>query len=110
MNIEKEGNTTIVSAESGSATDLFNAFKASYAELSSENIIVNLENCTSVSAGELEQFQDISNSHRESGHSFVLVTEQVTYDEVSEELQVVPTLHEAHDLISMDEIERDLGL
>jgi len=34
----------------------------------------------------------------------------LSYDEVPEEISVVPTLQEAKDLIEMEEIERDLGI
>ena len=36
-------------------------------------------------------------------------TENIDYNAVSSNLIVVPTLLEAHDIIEMEEIERDLG-
>jgi len=38
------------------------------------------------------------------------VTNKVSYDDVPEEMCVVPTIQEANDLIEMEEIERDLEL
>ena len=60
--------------------------------------------------GDILEFLDISNTHKAGGQSFVIVTDKLSYDEVPEEISVVPTLQEAKDLIEMEEIERDLGI
>jgi hypothetical protein len=41
--------------------------------------------------------------------SFVIVAENIDYNALSKSLIVVPSVLEAHDIIDMDEIERDLG-
>jgi hypothetical protein len=51
----------------------------------------------------------LSNTHRALKKSLVLVNAAVSTDEIPDELLVVPTLHEAEDVIDMEEIERDLG-
>ena len=51
----------------------------------------------------------LSQKHKEQKHSFVIVASKIIFDEVNEELSVVPTLKEAHSFIEMEEIERDLG-
>jgi hypothetical protein len=53
---------------------------------------------------------ELSDAHRKTKKSFVLVTEKVSYDEVPDKICVVPTLQEAKDIIEMEEIERDLEL
>ena len=52
----------------------------------------------------------MSNTHRQNGHSFVIVTNNIDIDSTPEELIVVPTLIEAKDIIEMEEMERDLNL
>jgi hypothetical protein len=47
--------------------------------------------------------------HKESKKSFVLVTSDIDHNAVSHKLAVVRSLQEAHDIIEMEEIERDLG-
>ena len=42
--------------------------------------------------------------------SFVIIVSDFDFNKVSDKLTVVPTLQEAHDIIEMEEIERDLGL
>jgi hypothetical protein len=39
----------------------------------------------------------------------VVVAQEVDFNKISDKLTVVPTPLEAHDIIEMEEIERDLG-
>lgn len=39
----------------------------------------------------------------------IVVTDSVDFNKVPSYLNVVPSVLEAHDMIEMDEIERDLG-
>jgi hypothetical protein len=47
--------------------------------------------------------------HKKGKKSFVLVVDNVDIDKLPLKMTVVPTLMEAHDIIEMEEIERDLG-
>ena len=40
----------------------------------------------------------------------MLVSDQISYDQVPDEISLAPSLQEAHDIIEMEEIERDLDL
>jgi len=42
--------------------------------------------------------------------SFVIVYDGINFDDLPDEIIVVPSLDEAKDLIEMENIERDLGL
>lgn len=81
-----------------------------YPKLKHDNIVVNLFSFNTLEIGDLLEFLDMSNTHKGAGRSFVLVTDKLNYDEIPEEISVVPTLQEAKDLIEMEEIERDLGI
>lgn len=81
-----------------------------YVDIKHDNIIVNLFSFDSLDSNDILEFLQLSNTHRGSKKSFVLVTAKVAYDEVPEEICLVPTLQEAKDLIEMEEIERDLDL
>ncbi|TXN36179.1 ribonuclease Z [Flagellimonas hymeniacidonis] len=110
MIFNKEGTTTIVFQEKTSiATFLGNLTKA-YPKIKHDNIIVNLFSFSKLTAGDILEFFEISNKHKAANKSFVLVTSKVSYDEAPEEINVVPTIQEAKDLIEMEEIERDLGI
>ena len=50
----------------------------------------------------------MSKKHKLAKKSFVIVTDKISYDVAPEELSITPTIQEAHDIIEMEEIERDL--
>lgn len=110
MIFDKEGTTTIVDQEKKVITTFLKNLEDRYSEVKNDNLILNLFSFEKLSAGDVLEFLQISNKHRESGKSFVIVTDKVSYDEVPEEIMVVPTLQEAKDIVEMEEIERDLGL
>lgn len=110
MIFDKEGTTTIVLQETTLLSSFLDNLNKSYHTIEHDNIIVNLFSFDGLTANDVLEFLDLSNKHRGSNKSFVLVTEKVTYDEVPEEICLVPTIQEAKDIIEMEEIERDLGL
>lgn len=84
--------------------------KSAYDKLKNDHIIVNLFSFSKLSSDEILEFLELSNLHRNAKKSFVLVTDKVTYDEVPDEISLVPTIQEAMDLVEMEDIERDLEL
>lgn len=110
MIFEKDGNSTIVFQENISLAKFMENLNASYDKIKNDHIVVNLFSFTKLTSGDVLEFLQLSNKHRGAKKSFVLVTDKVTYDEVPDEICVVPTIQEALDLIDMEEIERDLEL
>lgn len=110
MIFDKDGNTTIVLQENTSLQTFIANLNGAYNKIKNDHIILNLFSFAQLSSDDLLEFLNIANKHRASGKSFVLVTNKVSYDELPEEISVVPTLQEAKDIIEMEEIERDLGL
>lgn len=74
-----------------------------------QNLIIDLLSYTNLSLEQLLMFMELSNQHRISKHSFVIVNNALDPDVLPYEIMVVPTLLEAQDVIEMEEIERDLG-
>ncbi|MBA4744626.1 MAG: ribonuclease Z [Muricauda sp.] len=110
MIFDKDGTTTIVFQEKTTLSGFLENLNKAYPKLKHDNIVVNLFSFNTLKIADLLEFLDISNTHKGAGRSFVLVTDKLNYDEVPEEISVVPTLQEAKDLIEMEEIERDLGI
>jgi len=108
MIFDKEGTTTIIFQENISIQEFLENLDKAYAKVSNDNIIVNLFSFSKLTAGDILEFLPISNTHRDTKKSFVLVTNKVSIDDVPEEICVVPTIQEAKDIIEMEEIERDL--
>ena len=71
--------------------------------------IVDLLKYDTLSLEQLLVFLKLSNLHRANKKSFVFVNTSIDYDLIPDEIIVVPTIQEAEDIISMEEIERDLG-
>lgn len=110
MIFDKKGTTTTVFQENIALNEFLENLNGGYSKISDDNIIVNLFSFSNLTGGDILEFLEISNTHREAGKSFVLVTNKVTYDDVPDQINVVPTLQEARDIIEMEEIERDLGI
>ena len=110
MIIDNDGEVTIVFQDNVALPKFMEDLGAAHPKLKNDNLIVNLLSMKGVTAADLTGFLAISKDHRAGKRSFVIVTDKVSYDELPEELLVVPTLQEAKDVIEMEEIERDLGL
>ena len=110
MIFDKEGNTTIVFQEKSSLREFLHNLKSAYPKLRNDHLIINLFSFDSLTPEDLLGFLELSDRHRGSGKSFVLVSDKITYEQVPEELNLTPSLQEAHDIIEMEEIERDLDL
>ena len=110
MIFDKDGNTSIVYQENSSITTFLENLNEAYTKVKDDNLILNLFSFEKLTSGDVLEFLELSNKHKENGKSFVIVTNKVAYDQVPEEIMVTPTLQEAKDIIEMEEIERDLGL
>jgi hypothetical protein len=107
MILKKDKQATIVVPENEDPVNLIELIEKAIDKLQEDNIVINLLSYNELQIEELLPFMTISDTHR-SKKSFVLVTSKLQYDEIPEELCVVPTLQEAMDIIEMEEIERDL--
>ena len=109
MIIDRDNNICIITQENASVKTLVNTIEKSYDTFKNEHIIVNISSLDKVLFEDVIEFLRISNKHRGDKKSFVLVSEKVDLDKMPDEICVVPTLQEAHDIIEMEDIERDLG-
>lgn len=110
MIFDKKDNTTIVFQENISLTKFLKNLNQAYPKIKNDHLIINLFSFSKLRADDILEFLQLSNVHRERNKSFVLVTNKVRYDDVPDEICLVPTIREAHDIIEMEEIERDLDL
>lgn len=109
MIVDRDGNITIITQEKASVKTLVNNIEQSYDKYKDYHLIVNLSSIDKVSLEDIIEFLRLSNNHRSDKKSFVVVTEKADLDQMPDEIVVVPTLHEAYDIIEMEDIERDLG-
>ena len=109
MIIDRDNNICIITQENASVKTLVDTIEKSYDTFKNEHIIVNISSLDKVLFEDVIEFLRISNKHKGDKKSFVLVSEKVDLDKMPDEICVVPTLQEAHDIIEMEDIERDLG-
>lgn len=109
MTTEQKQNYIIVRDEKDDVTDFAAYLTRIQDRFSTQNVAVDLLKYGELTLQELLEFLKLSNSHRKQGQSFVIVNDTINIDTVPEEINVVPTLQEAEDLIGLEDMERDLG-
>ena len=72
-------------------------------------MILDVTQDKAISNADLVHFKDLAKNHKKAKKSMIIVTDTVDFNKVPNYLNVVPSVLEAHDMIEMDEIERDLG-
>ena len=108
MIIDQEGNISIITQEKATIVELVKKIQSLYPKFINNNIIVSLLTLRELALTDILEFLELSNYHRASKHSFVIVSDKVDLHKVPDEIVVVPTLQEAYDIIEMEEMERDL--
>ncbi|MGC6432531.1 MAG: ribonuclease Z [Jejuia sp.] len=109
MIIDKKGNISTITQEKFTVVELVKKLEALYPKFKNDNIIVVLTTLDLINENDISEFLQISNMHRDNKHSFVIVSDKVDLDKISDDLVVVPTQQEAFDIVEMEEMERDLG-
>jgi len=109
MFISKTENYTLLKLDNNSIQNFYIKFKNRYSEFEKEHLIIDFSEKINIQIEEIILFLEISNQHLKNGTSFVLICKDVNIDDLPEELNVVPTLTEAIDILEMNAIERDLG-
>lgn len=109
MKVEEKGHTITIKDTQGDVAAFLAKVTAEYNSFKEKNIILDLTSDNDVTLDTVLTFLSLSNKHRKAKKSFVLVANDVDFNELPDEMVVVPTLLEANDIIEMEEIERDLG-
>ncbi|MCF6129432.1 ribonuclease Z [Flavobacterium sp. AS60] len=109
MKVEQKGHTTIIRNTQGNTAEFYQKLHHEYNSFKSQNLIVDLSHDKALTMDDIKLFSDLSKTHTKAKKSFVLVSNNVNFNAVPKNITLVPTILEAHDIIEMDEIERDLG-
>lgn len=92
-----------------SNADSLNSIAQEFSSLKENHIVIKLSDNLNISEEILSLFLDKAKALKKNGMSFVVVKTGIDVDDFSEELNIVPTLQEAEDVLEMEAIERDLG-
>jgi|LGVE01.1.fsa_nt_gb hypothetical protein len=98
----------ILLTENKSFEDLIVSLKDNLSKYSSENVIVDIRTIE-MTESDLIKIQSLSEAHKENGMSFVTVASNLSADDVDETFAIAPTMQEAEDIITMEDLERELG-
>ncbi|MGH2665400.1 ribonuclease Z [Flavobacterium sp.] len=109
MKVEHKGHTTIIKDTEGNSGAFLEKVTSQIATFKDANLILDISHDKSIDIKAVKSFLDLAKKFKKAKKSFVLVTSAIDFNDVPSSLHVVPTLLEAHDLIEMEEIERDLG-
>ena len=109
MKVDKKDNTVILKHTKDNVASFAEKVSGEYNSFKDDNIILDLSQDSSITINDVLVFLPLSDTHRASKKSFVIVLRDFDFSDAPEEMVLVPTLLEAHDIIQMEEIERDLG-
>lgn len=109
MKVDQKGHTVSIKNTEGDFTAFLMKITHQYKTFQSSNIIIDLLSTSDLTMKQILQFKELAKQHKKSKKSFIIAVNSVDFNEVPEKLTVVPSLLEAHDIIAMEEIERDLG-
>ncbi len=104
MNLEKNEKYSVLTPKKDSNfSDFYSNFTKNSINFEKDHLIIDLSKLD-VKPEELVLFKEISEKKVASGTSFVIICKTVSYDDITEEIVVVPTFQEAIDMIEMDEM------
>jgi hypothetical protein len=109
MKVERKGHTTTIRNTQYKTAEFFQKLSNEYNSYKSQNLIIDLSPDKTITMSDIKLFTDMAKSHKKEKKSLVLVADNINFNDVPVKLIVVPTTQEAHDIIEMEEIERDLG-
>jgi hypothetical protein len=109
MTKENIKNTTIIKDFNADLPSLVTNINNQIEELVKKNTIIDISNYRYLKIKDFDTFFSIARNYKKAKKSLVLVVSDFDFDKVSDKINLVPTLQEAHDIIEMEEIERDLG-
>ncbi|MFC5683446.1 ribonuclease Z [Flavobacterium sp. MAHUQ-51] len=110
MKVDQKEHTITIKDTQGDFDSFLTKVSSQYKSFENHNIIIDLLSYKEeITVSNLKLFLPLSKQHKKSKKSFVIVVADSDYNALPEKLTVVPSLLEAHDIIEMEEIERDLG-
>jgi hypothetical protein len=109
MKVDQKGHTTIIKDRQNNAVAFVGKITNEYHVFQGQNLILDISHNKMVSNNDLIHFKELAKNHKKAKKSIIIVSDAIDFDKVPNYLDVVPSVLEAHDMIEMDEIERDLG-
>lgn len=110
MKVEQNGHTTIIRDTKLDLPIFIDAITSQRLTLIKNNVIIDLHNYPELYVKDVLLFAEIAKDFKKNKKSLVIVAcSTFDFNANTKKITVVPSLLEAHDIIEMEEIERDLG-
>ena len=109
MKVEEKGHTITVKDTQGDLASFLLKLEQDSQTFSKHNLIIDLSSHKGLIAKDVLSFTDFYKKHKKEKKSFVVVASDFDFNSNTKKIMVVPSVLEAHDIIEMEEIERDLG-
>ena len=109
MKIEHKDGYTLFTTNENILQEALDTFFSSAEKHSTENIFFEISDNLNITPKEFMLFLTIASAKKENGTSFIVIIRSFEIDALPEEINVVPTLQEAEDILEMENIERTLG-
>ena len=109
MKVEVKKNSTVIKDTQGESVAFLEKLTKQHESYKNQNLILDLTPNKTTTIAFIKAFSELSKTHKKGKKSFVIVAENIDFNAVPKSLLVVPSVLEAHDIIEMEEIERDLG-
>ncbi|MCD9576617.1 ribonuclease Z [Flavobacterium soyae] len=109
MKVDQKGHTVTIKDTQGDFNGFVEKVTQQFKTFEKQNIIIDLSSDSELTENDLKAFLPLVKLHKKAKKSFVIVACDLDFNAISDKLVVVPSLLEAHDIIEMEEIERDLG-
>jgi hypothetical protein len=109
MKVDLKEHTVTIKDTQGDLTSFLIKVTNQYKTYEKYNIIIDVSRYDAIAVEEINGFLPLSRIHKKTKKSFVIIAKEIDFNAVSDKLTLVPTALEAHDIIEMEEIERDLG-
>ena len=109
MQIKEATNYTLISSDEDSFKEFQKSVFKKINDFDKNHLILQISEELSIDKKDFLLFLKIAEQKKENGTSFVVLNSSVNADDFAENLNIVPTLQEAEDILEMETIERELG-
>ncbi|OXB02435.1 ribonuclease Z [Flavobacterium pectinovorum] len=109
MKVDQKGHTVTIKDTQGDFKSFLEKVTQQFKTFEKQNIIIDLSADDKLTESDVKLFLPLSKQQKKAKKSFIIVVSDLDFNAISDKLAVVPSLLEAHDIIEMEEIERDLG-
>jgi len=110
MEIEISENITFIKNTINEVALFLEKITKQYNSYKHTNLIIDISTIKKLTKGEITILNKLSDQHKKEKKSFVVVVnENFDFNQTTGKVMFVPTIQEAHDIVDIEEIERDLG-